>query len=142
MATLTKIKIGYKSFIVPSSIKIDAIKELVNAIPIDSHYMNGKNRWIEIISDETPEISIVQIEDVVRIVNKTEEDNPFQIVINAVTERLQDKKHAPIVFRKNQYDIGATSYDIPDLGNPETKPEELVEEIVKLAISTPYKYKG
>ena len=141
MSTLTMLRLGYRNFIIPSSIKIDAVRELVNAIPVEDHYVNSKHRWIETSSDETPEISVVPIDNVVRIVNQTEKDNPFQIVISAVTERLQGKKHAPIKFTKEQYSIGDTDFDIPDLGDPSVNPEELTDEIIKLAISTPFRYK-
>lgn len=121
--------VGYHRFIIPDTVKIDALRGLVNAVRVEE---NGTKLY-KTTEDGRIEIKIVPgqlCNGLVRYMG----DSEFRELANFAAEKLRDRSDLPpIVFDSDSYKIDGKKFDYPNIQDPEFDPEKWVEEIVSKA---------
>ena len=117
--------IGYNQFEIPSSIKLDQIKEIVNAKPLTNFYgkagfgYTGKKEVsIQVVGDD--EISWIKVAD---DLDEIQEEIAEQIITMI---KKSDEQEKSIYFTQARIKIGDDSVDWPDFENPEFDPKEFI----------------
>lgn len=130
------VEAGYNKWILPEGTSADQISVLVNAIPVESSYLNGKNvTHLSRSQHMKVEMHVISVNDVKNFIDdRNDEHGEYDIIISEVRERLQDKVHAFVLFKKDKIFVGPEDVNYVDLANPDVDPETVIEDIVQKAL--------
>lgn len=137
------IEFGYSDrFLLPAGTSADQMAVLANAVKIDESY-SGPSRGSlcpSQTSNSKVKVYIISANEISKFVDEREGEDAhedYDIIIEEVKNRIGNKNHGVIRFRKKNIIVGDEEIDYEDLANPETDPETIIDSIVSKALVKP-----
>jgi hypothetical protein len=127
----TVLTIGYNHYRIPDSIKIDQIKEIVNAEPLANYY--GDNGY-GYSGDKEISINICN-DDQIQWTRKVDDLDEVQTeIMDQILERVKEKTQIKsLYFRKDEIKVGGDNNKWPEFADPEFDPADFIYKIVQKA---------
>lgn len=134
MGTKTILNFGYNHYVLPDSIKIDAIKDIVDSIKINSEYHAGKKWWHKERVTEV-ELFIVSEKDFIdgflNTMNDENNNDEFRKFVMESTMEKANKNHLDVIFKDTYILIGGSTTNWPeDIADPGFDPEEFIVDLI------------
>lgn len=129
------IKAGYSEYMLPAGTSADQLSILTNAIPLKKTYINGDGNHLHIDEQSSSEIGIEiiklsNIENFIDARNDNHED--YHLIVDQIKERI-DPNHRTIIFGRDEIFSGKEKFDYVDIADPETDPEQIINDIINAA---------